>query len=470
MIQLEVARVSSSGRSSVTQQKYNRKKRTYHFSYASKKHEELPHVVKFSGGRSSGMLLFVLLANKLLKAGRGDVVVFNNTSAEHPATYDFVAECKDRCEVQYGLPFLMTEFQTYEDASNGKYSRFPAYRLVNSSPYSKDNPNGYHCRGEVFEELISWQGFLPNQYKRTCTSLMKLYVSQMFLGDWFSRSNKIKRLGHFGAGTRINEDDLYDKHLSYRGNTPKGIYIEKKRFCLARPLVRETQRFSDYTKVSREVITNPLIKNGFSEVSLSGGDIEYCSFIGFRGDEPHRLAKLRERSMRGSLPNEEKENGADGFLSYVAEPDGEHVYAPLAEIGISKKDVIDHWRRQDWNLELPDDTSMSNCVYCFLKGEGKLLQIAQDEKNSGNRLEGTPASLNWWINLEQKYQRDLIAEERFIRTKEERPVIGFFGTSNKRSYKTLLAMKKMLAKHASLPTDDTQTMQEFNNLPCDCTD
>ena len=35
----------------------------YQFRYRSKKHSSLPHVVKFSGGRSSGMLLFALLEN-----------------------------------------------------------------------------------------------------------------------------------------------------------------------------------------------------------------------------------------------------------------------------------------------------------------------------------------------------------------------------------------------------------------------
>lgn len=68
------------------------------FPYESLNHEDLPHVVKFSGGRTSGMMLFVLLESGLLKAERGDVVLFNNTSAEHPQTYDFVRRCKQVVE------------------------------------------------------------------------------------------------------------------------------------------------------------------------------------------------------------------------------------------------------------------------------------------------------------------------------------------------------------------------------------
>ena len=66
----------------------------YEFRYRAKGHRDLPHVVKFSGGRSSGMLLFALLENKILDPERGDVIVFNNTSSEHPDTYRFVQDCK----------------------------------------------------------------------------------------------------------------------------------------------------------------------------------------------------------------------------------------------------------------------------------------------------------------------------------------------------------------------------------------
>ena len=79
--------------------------REYQFLYLDKYHAELPHVVKFSGGRSSGMLLLTLLANGILKSERGDVVVFNNTSSEHPRTYEFVRECKTATE-QHGIPFF----------------------------------------------------------------------------------------------------------------------------------------------------------------------------------------------------------------------------------------------------------------------------------------------------------------------------------------------------------------------------
>ena len=107
--------------------------KNYQFRYRAKRHSTLPHVVKFSGGRSSGMLLFTLLENKILNADRGDVILFNNTSAEHPDTYRFAQDC-NKASNRYGIPSFWVEFQTYEDARNGEWTRLPSYRLVNDQP------------------------------------------------------------------------------------------------------------------------------------------------------------------------------------------------------------------------------------------------------------------------------------------------------------------------------------------------
>ncbi len=166
----------------------------YEFRYRAKGHRDLPHVVKLSGGRSSGMLLFALLENKILDPDRGDVIVFNNTSAEHPDTYRFTRDCKVASS-RYGVPFFWVEFQTYEDARNGEWTRIPSYRLVNDEIRSPDNPDGFHWRGEVFEELLSWSGYIPNQFSRICTRNMKLEATRLFLKDWLACKESIPRLG-----------------------------------------------------------------------------------------------------------------------------------------------------------------------------------------------------------------------------------------------------------------------------------
>ena len=119
-------------------------------------------MLKFSGGRSSAALAFLLAESGLLRPTRGDVILFANTSAEHPATYDFARECKEQLEGDFGLPFLWFEFCTVEDARRGVYVRRPSYRLVTSNPVESD-PRGYRSRGEVFEEMLSYQGMLPNR-------------------------------------------------------------------------------------------------------------------------------------------------------------------------------------------------------------------------------------------------------------------------------------------------------------------
>ncbi len=124
-------------------------------------HQDLPHVDKFSGGRSSPALAFLLAEAGLLQAERGEVILFANTSAEHPATYEFARECKKRLETGFGIPFFWYEFCAVEDSMRGVYVRGPSYRLVTSNPVEED-PKRYQSHGDVFEEMLSYQGMLPN--------------------------------------------------------------------------------------------------------------------------------------------------------------------------------------------------------------------------------------------------------------------------------------------------------------------
>ncbi len=150
-----------------------------------------PYIVKFSGGRSSAMMLMRLLESNQLNPKRGDIVIFNNTSAEHPATYEFTRQMKKLTEEQYNIPFFWIEYQTYEDSSGTyQWSRKPTYRLTNDQPYSEQNKNGYRCKGEVFEEMISLGGFLPSMVSRICTVTMKIFITNAFLSDWFAQKQR----------------------------------------------------------------------------------------------------------------------------------------------------------------------------------------------------------------------------------------------------------------------------------------
>ena len=172
----------------------------------------------------------------------------------------------------------------------------------------------------------------------------------------------------------------------------------------------------------------------------------------------HRVAKVRARNARGAE--------SDGY-------EGEHVYMPLSDMVVTKKNVSEFWNCQDWNLDLPDDTNLSNCVYCFLKGISGLQHVhgAMNGNGSngsngsgagGKKYRGTPCDIGWWRRIEETYGRDLKAEKRPMkegRVKDD--FIGFFGASNGFSY-------KLLAQNGRKP----RNLSEFSDgvLPCDCTD
>ena len=330
--------------------------------YRAPSHRALPHVVKFSGGRSSGHLLTILLDSGALQRERGDVVLFNNTSCEHPGTYAFVAECKLRTEAA-GIPFFLIEFQTFEDAAKGEWRRFPTYRLVNARPFSRDeNPDGFHWRGEVFEEHLSHKGFVPNQFRRTCTKSLKIEVTRRFLRDWFGAREGIPAEGHGGAGSLVDRDQLYARHGRSGGSTPRVIFDGKKDFVLSRPPNRPTQRYADYSRAAAP-FSNPAVRDRVfgGRASLGIGAVEYVSLIGLRGDEPHRVARVSARA-------------ADPHADALSE--GEHPYMPLADFEIDESAVDDFWNERPWGTDLlPEDKALSNCVFCFLKGVNTLARI-----------------------------------------------------------------------------------------------
>lgn len=110
-------------------------------------------VISFSGGRTSGYMLW-----RILQAHGGtlpaDVVVcFANTGREMPATLDFVA----RCASEWGVHVVWLEFT--RRAKDG-------FEVVSHNSASR--------RGEPFEALIHGKHMLPNPVMRSCTQELKI--------------------------------------------------------------------------------------------------------------------------------------------------------------------------------------------------------------------------------------------------------------------------------------------------------
>ena len=418
-----------------------------------KSSKDQPHIVKFSGGRSSAMMLLKLLEDGALKAKRGDVVVFNNTSAEHPATYVFTAKIKHLVEQTWNIPFFWIEYQTCEDVSRSGWVRKPTYRLVNEYPWSEQNPQGYRWRGEVFEEMISQDGFLPNMQTRICTQNLKIRTTNEFLADWFAHKDGIERLGHTGTQARMTDEEVIERHRSHGGGVPKEILLTKKTFSRGCAYVRESSKWRDFTN-SRLCMNNETVKSsvlGGKGQLFGSSPIKYVSYLGIRKDEEARAEKIRARIAHSQNK---------GNRSYSDQPPGESIEVPLVEWGITKPEVIAYLKEQPFDLELPETGIFSNCVYCPLKGKKKLMQIAQSEV-AGHLPDGTPASIDWWIAMEKKYRRDLKAERRKIKSGKDAGYISFFGASSSCVYADI--KNQAMDIQADYLEDDSY-------IPCNCTD
>ena len=106
---------------------------------------------------------------------------------------------------------------------------------------------------------------------------------------------------------------------------------------------------------------------------LRQGIKHWDNIIGFRADEPRRVAKMRAGNAAG------KESWQSS--------------APMGEAGVTRRDVVAWWEGQPFDLRLPsvsDATPAGNCDLCFLKGQYTLLQLLRER----------PEWADWWIEME----------------------------------------------------------------------
>lgn len=433
--------------------------------YEASAHQLLPHVVKFSGGRSSGMMLMLLLEQRLLDPRRGDVVVFNNTSAEHPATYEFVRACARRAETDYNVPFFWIEYATYEDAYNGEWTRRGSYRLVNDQPISESNPNGYRWRGEVFEELVSHQGFLPSRHTRICTTHLKLRATNDFLAEWFCGKEATEWRGHFHSEAQMADEVVIARHQRSRGKLGNDELLRKKAFLRSRPPAIPEQNFADFSSACAHQMTNKsFAERGYPEYAPMTGDeaTEYVSLIGLRADEPRRVVRVMSRNGLSVGDPERKKREMT---------DGEIVCTPLADAEITNEDVLSFWSERDGKLKLPPDANLSNCVFCFMKGTTAIPNVQRDITRADAELPeelrsvpGTPSDIRWWVDLEADYKRRPLKRYKGRGRRSQKTVtIGFWGVDADVTYRDLMEMDE----------EELAIRPDFNGraaLPCDCTD
>jgi len=123
---------------------------------------ELPAVVAFSGGRTSGYMLRHILDAFGGKQPDDLQVCFQNTGLEHAATYQFVEDCAKH----WGVRINWLEYAL--DASNK-----PTFTVVEPSAASRN--------GEPFTNLIQKKNYLPNPVARICTANLKVQTQERYL-------------------------------------------------------------------------------------------------------------------------------------------------------------------------------------------------------------------------------------------------------------------------------------------------
>ena len=134
---------------------------------------ESPALISFSGGRTSGFMLWNIIQAHGGSLPKDIHVVFANTGKEAPETLDFVNEVSEK----WGVHINWLELSVHEER--------PIWRTKQVT-YETASRNG-----EPFDMLIKKRSFLPNSVMRFCTSELKINVMKRMMElmgykEWFN--------------------------------------------------------------------------------------------------------------------------------------------------------------------------------------------------------------------------------------------------------------------------------------------
>ena len=145
-----------------------------------------------------------------------------------------------------------------------------------------------------------------------------------------------------------NNFEVVNYNTASRDGRPFQELIENSKFFLPNQRMR-------FCTIEMKIKT---LKRYLKSIDINN----YISYNGIRYDEPRRWNKIKESDYDVELP--------------------------LVQWKISKKDVLDWWETQDFNLNV--NQPYGNCDCCFLKGKGALSIIAKEK----------PELFDWWIKNE----------------------------------------------------------------------
>ena len=122
-------------------------------------------LISFSGGRTSGYMLYKILESYGGKLPDDVHVTFANTGKEMPQTLDFI----HACETNWNVKVHWLEIDIHEER--------PIYRTKEVTYETASR------KGEPFEALINRKKMLPNPVMRLCTAELKINVMKRFMQE-----------------------------------------------------------------------------------------------------------------------------------------------------------------------------------------------------------------------------------------------------------------------------------------------
>lgn len=151
--------------------------------------DDLPRVVSFSGGQTSGFMLRRLIdANEDFR--ERFKVVFSNTGKEHNATLDFVHDV----EKQWEIPIVWVEYDRISSINinpdlvpNGRIKINLLKQQANNQEAHWFKIVDYKTAARTtdkitpFDKMLEWAAALPNVRGRSCSAFLKMRTMEKYL-------------------------------------------------------------------------------------------------------------------------------------------------------------------------------------------------------------------------------------------------------------------------------------------------
>lgn len=175
--------------------------------------------------------------------------------------------------------------------------------------------------------------------------------------------------------TQIPKFDIVNFETASRNGEPFERLIKHKKF-----LPNQQMRFCT---AEMKALT---IKRYLKYIGIDIDDVEMM--LGIRADEPNRYYKL----------NGNDRNGWENIM-------------PLFDDGIRKKDVLEYWKKQPFDLQI--HSHEGNCDLCFLKGMQKKVTLLREK----------PEVAQWWMEMEKliggTFNKDYSVEDVLNKSKTQ---------------------------------------------------